>query len=108
MISRVRFRDEPIELLTLSACETASGNDRAVLGLAGAALKAGARSALATLWAINDQAAAELVSAFYRELTASKASRAQALRQAQLTILKDQRYGHPYYWSPFLLLNTWL
>ncbi len=107
MINQARYRDEPIELLTLSACETAAGNDRAVLGLAGEVLRAGARSALATLWSINDQASSELVSAFYRELKQSKLSRANALRQAQLTMLKDQRYDHPYYWAPFLLLNTW-
>ena len=51
-----RFRDEPLELLALSACDTARGDDRAALGLAGVAIKAGARSALATLWHIDDPA----------------------------------------------------
>merc|ERR1711960_7852 len=56
-----RFRDEPLELLTLSACETARGDERAALGLSGIAVKAGARSALGTLWSVNDPSAALLV-----------------------------------------------
>ena len=65
-VGATRFRaDEPLELLTLSACESAAGDDRAALGLAGVALRAGARSALATLWSVNDRATAELVVDFY-------------------------------------------
>lgn len=104
----LRFRDEPLEHLTLSACQTAAGEDRAALGLAGVAVKAGARSALATLWHINDQASAELVSEFYRQLKAKGTSRAAALRRAKLRLLEDDRYAHPGYWSPFLLINSWL
>ena len=63
-----QYRDQPVELLTLSACQTAAGDDRAALGLAGVAVKAGARSAVATLWFINDQASAQLVTEFYRQL----------------------------------------
>jgi len=57
-----------VELLTLSACETAAGDDRAALGLAGVAVKAGARSALATLWSVNDEGSSDLVGDFYRTL----------------------------------------
>jgi CHAT domain-containing protein len=103
-----RFRDEPLELLALSACETAAGDDRAALGLAGVAVKAGARSALATLWHINDPASSALIAEFYRELRDPSASRAVALQRAQLTLLHDPRYQHPGYWSPFLLINNWL
>ena len=103
-----RFRDEPLELLTLSACQTAAGDDRAALGLAGVAIKAGARSALATLWYINDQASSELVAEFYRQLQDPVVSRALALQRAQLKLLNDPRYRHPGYWSPFLLINNWL
>ena len=71
LLDPLRFRDEPIELLTLSACQTAAGDERAALGLAGVAVRAGARSALATLWYINDQASSELVAAFYRHLRAA-------------------------------------
>ena len=103
-----RFRDDPLELLTLSACETAAGDDRAALGLAGIAVKAGARSALATLWSINDQAASILIAEFYQELRNPNTSRAVALQRAQAKLINDKRYQHPAYWSPFLLINNWL
>jgi len=103
-----KYREDPLELLTLSACETAAGNDRAALGLAGIAIKAGARSALATLWYINDQASSELVAEFYRQLQYPSISRAVALKRAQLKLLNDRSYEHPGYWSPFLLINNWL
>jgi CHAT domain-containing protein len=107
-VGMFRFRDEPLELISLSACETAAGDDRAALGLAGVAVKAGARSALASLWNINDQAAAELVAEFYRQLHAPGVSRAVALQRAQLKILEDPRYEHPALWSAFLMINNWL
>jgi len=108
LLADFRPRDTPLELLTLSACETAAGDDRAALGLAGLAIKAGARSALATLWSVNDQASSELVIEFYRQLQAPAVSRALALQRAQLHLLDDPRYDHPSYWAPFLLLNNWL
>ncbi len=107
-IGLFRFRDDPLELLTLSACQTAAGDDRAALGLAGIAIKAGARSALATLWHIDDQASSQLVSEFYRQLQAPGISRAIALQRAQWQLLRGLRYQHPSYWSPFLLINNWL
>ncbi|MDQ2695662.1 MAG: CHAT domain-containing protein, partial [Pseudomonadota bacterium] len=103
-----RFSEEPVELLTLSACQTAAGDDRAALGLAGVAIKAGARSALGTLWFINDQASSLLVADFYRFLQAPDATKARALQQAQLKLLAEPRYRHPVYWSPFLLIGNWL
>lgn len=103
-----RFRDEPLDLLTLSACETAAGDDRAALGLAGVAVRAGARSAIATLWHVNDPASFELIGEFYRQLKVAGTSRAAALQAAQLKLLEDLRYDHPGYWAPFLLINNWL
>ena len=97
-----RFRDEPLELLALSACETAAGDDRAALGLAGVAIKAGARSALATLWGINDPASSTLIAEFYRQFRDPSVSRAVALQRAQLKLLHDPRYQHPGYWSAVL------
>jgi CHAT domain-containing protein len=108
LLGRLRFRDEPIELLTLSACQTAAGDERAALGLAGVAVKAGARSALATLWYIHDQASSALVAQFYRHLRAPGISRAAALQRAQLHLLGDPTYQHPAYWAAFLLINNWL
>jgi CHAT domain-containing protein len=108
LIGLFRFRQDPLELLTLSACQTAVGDDRAALGLAGVAIKAGARSALATLWFINDEASAELIAEFYRQLRDPSVSKAVAIQRAQIKLLGDRIYDHPAYWSPFLLLNNWL
>ena len=109
VIGSTRFRaEQPLELLALSACETAAGNDRAALGLAGIALRAGARSALATLWSVNDEAAAKLVTSFYRELANPELSRAEALRNAQLELLRTREWGHPALWAPFVLISSWL
>jgi CHAT domain-containing protein len=107
-IGLFKYRDEPLELLTLSACDTAEGDDRAALGLAGVAIKAGARSALATLWEVNDEVSAQLVIDFYEGLRDPSVSRVGALRRAQLKLLEDPRYDHPGFWSPFLLINNWL
>jgi CHAT domain-containing protein len=101
-------RDEALELLVLSACETASGDDRAALGLAGVALKAGARSALATLWHISDKATGELIVNFYSGLRSGNISKARALQEAQRALAADPRYAHPAYWAPFLLIGNWL
>ncbi len=107
-IGLFKFRDDPLELLTLSACDTAEGDDRAALGLAGVAIKAGARSAVATLWEINDVASAGLIADFYRGLQDPSISRATALQRAQVKMLSDPRYEHPGFWAPFLLINNWL
>ena len=107
-IGYLRFRQEPLDLLVLSACETAAGDDLAALGLAGVAIKSGARSAVATLWHINDAATAILIEEFYRQIQNPTVSRATALQQAQLKLEHDPRYEHPAYWSPFLLINNWL
>lgn len=107
-VGLLQFREHPLELLTLSACETAAGDDRAALGLAGVAVKAGARSALATLWHINDLASSILVGEFYHQLRDSSLTRAKALQLAQLKLFSDRRFQHPGYWSPFLLISNWL
>ena len=99
---------EPIELLILSACQTAVGDRRATLGLAGVAVRSGARSTLATLWSVRDQSTAELMTEFYRELSKTEVSKAEALRQAQLILLKQSKYQHPFFWAPFVLVGNWL
>ena len=108
LIGLYQFRETPLDLLTLSACETAAGDDRAALGLAGVAVKAGARSALATLWFINDKATSELVTEFYRQLLDATVSKAVALQNAKKKLMRHPTYQHPGYWSPFLLINNWL
>lgn len=102
-----QYRQQPVELLTLSACQTAVGDDRAALGLAGVALKAGARSAVASLWFIDDQATSRLITDFYKQLKNQDLDKAQALRNAQLGLLESGEYRHPAYWAPFLLIGNW-
>lgn len=103
-----KIREEPIELIVLSACQTAAGDERAALGIAGVAIGAGARSAVATLWSVSDVSTARLVERFYRELTARKGNRAEALRQAQLALLGDPETAHPFFWAPFLMIGNWM
>lgn len=103
-----RFRKQPVELLTLSACQTALGDERAALGLGGIALKAGAKSAVATLWFIDDQAATKVMTEFYRQLYLGNASKAQALQHAQIKLIQSREYRHPAFWAPFLLIGNWM
>lgn len=106
------LRDTPanfsLELLVLSACKTATGDNRATLGLAGLALQAGAQSTVASLWTVNDEATADFIGAFYQALTNRDrpTSRAEALRIAQLALL--QKYKAPGRWAPFVLVGNWL
>jgi CHAT domain-containing protein len=94
-----------IELLVLSACKTAEGDKHATLGLAGVAVRAGARSTLATLWSVDDQSTADMMTYFYRYLTAG-ANKAEALQRAQLAVFAKEK--RPYFWAPFVLLGNWL
>ena len=108
LVGLLQYRQAPLELLTLSACETAGGDDRAALGLAGVAVKAGARSALASLWFIDDQATSDLVAEFYRRLQDPAVTKAVALQRAQQKILAQPGHEHPSFWAPFLLINNWM
>jgi CHAT domain-containing protein len=101
-------RVEPLELLILSACETARGDNRAVLGMAGTAMNAGASSILSTLWRADDAATTTLMSKFYQALSEPGTTRAAALRQAQLSLLTEYGYSAPYYWSTYVLVGNWL
>ncbi|MEL6353480.1 MAG: CHAT domain-containing protein [Cyanobacteria bacterium J06627_28] len=101
-------RPDPIELLILSACETATGDTRAALGLAGVALQSGTRSTLASLWTVDDASSAAFVDQFYQHLGQPDTSKADALRQAQLFLLKNPDYRHPTYWSAYVLVGNWL
>jgi CHAT domain-containing protein/Tfp pilus assembly protein PilF len=99
----------PIELLVLSACQTAIGDDRAALGLAGLAVRSGVRSTLATLWQVNDQSTAELMGHFYRTLAQNpQITKIEALRQAQLALVEQPESAHPFHWAPFILIGNWL
>jgi CHAT domain-containing protein len=123
-----------VELLVLSACRTALGDEQAELGFAGLAVQAGVKSALASLWYVSDEATLGLMSQFYEQLK-SAPSKAEALRQAQLAMLngqvriesgnlrdargvvrlpaalaglQDKQLTHPYYWAAFTMIgNPW-
>jgi CHAT domain-containing protein len=102
------FVPNPIELLILSACQTAVGDKRAALGLAGVAVRSGARSTVATLWSVQDESTADFMTQFYQVLNQPNVSKADALRQAQLSLLHSPQYQHPFYWAPFVLVGNWL
>ncbi|WP_159788784.1 CHAT domain-containing protein [Sodalinema gerasimenkoae] len=98
---------QPLDLLVLSACQTAAGDNRSALGIAGVAVRAGAKTALASLWFINDEATVPLITNFYKELQTPGITKAQALKAAQQKAIDSQFYSHPGVWSPFILIGTW-
>ncbi|TAF05548.1 MAG: CHAT domain-containing protein [Nostocales cyanobacterium] len=99
---------QKIELLILSACQTASGNDQEVMGIAGTTVQAGASSAIASLWDLDDEAGVTFTKEFYQHLGQPNVNRAEALRLAQLALLKNVQYDHPRFWSPYVLVGSWL
>ncbi len=106
--TREEDKQTAIELLVLSACKTAAGDKRAPLGLAGVAVRSGARSTIASLWSVDDKSTSQLMVEFYKQLTDSKISKAEALRRAQLQLLKQPESNHPFFWAPFVLVGNWL
>ena len=103
-----KYRNDKVELLVMSACQTALGDERAALGLAGVAVKAGVRSVIATLWFVDDEATSLAIREFYRQLKTPGISRAKALQNAQKKLISQDRYWHPLYWAPFLLIGNWM
>lgn len=99
---RLFQRAEGIDLLFLSACQSAAGDNRATLGLAGLAIQAGARNAIAPLWLQDSTAGSILVERFYRAL-ATGLTPTESLQQAQVNLMGSQPYSHPYYWATFVL-----
>jgi len=100
---------EPIELLALTACKTAIGDDRAALGLAGVAVRAGARSAIASLWPVLDDSTAAVMEQFYQELTSTTVSKAKALQRAQVALIeRGGKDAQPARWAPYILIGNWL
>lgn len=98
-----------IDLLLLTACETARGNNYTNLGLASMAVSAGVRSTFASLWSIDDAATEILVTKFYQNWHHYGLSKAEALQKAQQDLIAlGKKYAHPYYWGAFILLGNWL
>jgi CHAT domain-containing protein len=107
MIATDRVRGDELSLLVLSACETAVGDDQASMGLAGAAVQAGAQSALASLWEVSDEATVELMKGFYTAYHAGS-GKAAALRQAQLKMIAaGGGLEQPGLWAAFTMLGGW-
>jgi CHAT domain-containing protein len=96
-----------IDLLVLSACETASGDRRATLGLAGMAIRARTRSTIASLWTVNDRSTELLMTSFYQNLVTQKLGKGESLKLAQQSLLHNPKYRSPFYWAPFVLVGNW-
>jgi CHAT domain-containing protein len=107
LLTTEKVRTHPIDLLTLSACDTAEGNAKAPLGIAGVGIKAGAKSVVGALWPVDDETAHLFMARFYKGLAKDKVSKAQAMRQAQLELLKNPETAHPTFWGPFTLIGNW-
>jgi CHAT domain-containing protein/tetratricopeptide (TPR) repeat protein len=100
----------PAELVVLSACDTALGEEirgEGLVGLTRGFLHAGARLLLVSLWQVEDRATAELMRRFYRELLVHRQPPAAALRQAQLAMRREPAWSAPYYWAGFVLQGDW-
>ncbi|WP_028954582.1 CHAT domain-containing protein [Synechocystis sp. PCC 7509] len=107
--TRETKQTKAIELLVLSACDTASGDRRSALGLAGVAVRAGARSTLASLWQVNDNSTALLMKDFYKMFlypSDSEITKVKALQNAQINLL--HKYKSPFYWASYVLVGNWL
>lgn len=100
------LKSKPIELLTLSACKTSVGDDRMLLGFSGLAVKSNVLSAVGSLWSINDDATMEFMRLFYDGMSKSL-NKAQAVREAQMTMIKNKKFKHPFFWAPFILIGNW-
>jgi CHAT domain-containing protein len=105
--SQQQNQPNSIKLLTLSACQTAKGDKWAALGIAGVAVRSGARSTIASLSNVPDKSTALMMSYLYEELGKPGVTKAEALRSAQRKILQDPEYKKPFYWSSFILLGSW-
>ncbi|NDJ21132.1 CHAT domain-containing protein [Nostoc sp. B(2019)] len=111
-LSNVRGQENALELLVLTACQTALGDDRATLGLAGVALQVGVKSAVASLWSVQDKSTALLIEEFYRNFKKPGMTKVEALRQAQIKMIKltgeQSVFASPAFWSPFILIGNWV
>jgi CHAT domain-containing protein len=99
--------NRPVELVTLSACQTAEGDDRSPLGLSGVVVQTGVKSAIGTLWPVADEAAKQFFSDFYKYYQQPGVTKAMAMQQAQQSLMKNEKLNHPVYWAPFVLVGEW-
>lgn len=117
-LQNLRNPSDSVELLALTACQTALGDDRATLGLAGVALQVGVKSAVASLWNVQDASTSRLVEEFYKNYRQPGTSIAQALQKAQIKMINAKNlpsserinitYDHPVHWSSMIVIGNWL
>jgi CHAT domain-containing protein/Tfp pilus assembly protein PilF len=97
-------------LVVLSACQTGLGKlvrGEGMIGLTRAFMCAGTPSVLVSLWSVSDISTATLIEEFYKNLIKNKLSNTDALRKAQFALMRDEKYSHPFYWAPFVLVGDW-
>jgi len=98
------------DLVVLSACQTGLGKlirGEGMVGLTRAFMYAGTPSVVVSLWSVSDISTADLMEEFYKNLIKNKLSKTDALRKAQLSLISDPKYSHPFYWAPFILIGDW-
>ena len=98
------------DLVVLSACQTALGKElrgEGLVGLTRAFMYAGSPRVVASLWTVPDVSTAELMTRFYKGMLVNGLRPAAALRQAQISIWREQRWARPYYWAAFILQGEW-
>jgi CHAT domain-containing protein len=100
----------PVDLVVLSACDTALGqemNGEGLVGLTRGFMYAGATRVVASLWSVSDSATSELMARFYKEMQQGKMKPAAALRAAQIQMWKQKIWTSPYYWAAFQMQGDW-
>ena len=117
-LQNLKNRSDSVDLLALTACQTALGDERATLGLAGVALQVGVKSAVASLWNIQDISTSKLVEEFYKNYREGGMSIAQALQKAQIKMINAKKfpldedmnigYDNPAHWAPMIVIGNWL
>jgi CHAT domain-containing protein len=98
------------DLVVLSACQTGLGKlirGEGMVGLTRAFMYAGTPSVLVSLWSVSDMSTSVLMGEFYKNLIKNKFSKTDALRRAQLALISNEKYAHPFYWAPFVLIGDW-
>ena len=103
------------DLVVLSACETGLGKvskGEGIIGLTRALLYAGTNNIVVSLWRVSDNSTADLMIDFYdyflkeREAENSMFAYSDYLRMSKLNMIKDEKFGHPFFWSPFILIGN--
>ncbi|MGC1391229.1 MAG: CHAT domain-containing protein [Bacteroidales bacterium] len=98
------------DLVVLSACQTGLGKlirGEGMVGLTRAFMYAGTPTVMVSLWSVSDASTATLMGEFYKNLVKEKLYKTDALRKAQLTMLGNEKFAHPFYWAPFVLVGDW-